>query len=84
MNSLGKFWVARDELAKQRGNDRPQSRKKKENPPSMLVGAGEQPVIAEPQVVQPNFQLVSNFPVLNSTAEIFIQTGIVATVDSKV
>lgn len=49
-----------------------------ENPPSMLVGAGEQPVKAEPQVVQPNFQLVPNFPVL-----IFIQTGIVATVDSK-
>ena len=56
----------------------------KENPPSMLVGAGEQPVKAEPQVVQPNFQLVPNFPVLNSTGEIFIQTGIVATVDSKV
>ena len=55
-----------------------------ENPPSMLVGTGEQPVIAEPQVVQPNFQLVPNFPVLNSTAEIFIQTEIVATVDSKV
>ena len=55
-----------------------------ENPPSMLVGAGEQPVKAEPQVVQPNFQLVPNFPVLNSTAEIFIQTEIVATVDSKV
>ena len=55
-----------------------------ENPPSMLVGAGEQPVKAEPQVVQPNFQLVPNFPVLNSTGEIFIQTGIVATVDSKV
>lgn len=54
-----------------------------ENPPSMLVGAGEQPVKAEPQVVQPNFQLVPNFPVLNSTGEIFIQTGIVATVDSK-
>ena len=56
----------------------------KENPPSMLVGTGEQPVIAEPQVVQPNFQLVPNFPVVNSTAEIFIQTEIVATVDSKV
>ena len=56
----------------------------KENPPSMLVDTGEQPVIAEPQVVQPNFQLVPNFPVLNSTAEIFIQTEIVATVDSKV
>lgn len=55
-----------------------------ENPPSMLVGAGEQPVKAEPQVVQPNFQVVPNFPVLNSTGEIFIQTGIVATVDSKV
>ena len=56
----------------------------KENPPSILVGTGEQPVIAEPQVVQPYFQPVPNFPALNSTAEIFIQTGIVATVDSKV
>ena len=34
----------------------------KENPPSILVGVGEQPVIAELQVVQPNFQLVPNFP----------------------
>ena len=56
----------------------------KENPPSILVDAGEQPVIAEQQVVQPNFQPVPSFPVLNSTREIFIQTGIVATVDSKV